>query len=64
MQSEERYIHLVLRNGPVSRSNGIDNLLVNSPDTIPLELNGLLRSALTENVVLETLDSHTTGSYT
>jgi len=30
--------HVVLGNGPVSRSNGVNDLLVGGPNTIPLEL--------------------------
>ena len=55
---------LVLGNSPVTGRNGVNDTLVDGPDTVPLELHVGLRSALANDVVLQTLDSHTARANT
>jgi hypothetical protein len=56
--------HVLLDNSPVSRCNGINDLFVVSPDTVPLGQHGGRRGALGRDVALQSLKGHTTRSDT
>ena len=55
-------LQLLLVKGPVSRSNGIDDLLVHGPQGIPLQRDDVLRWALRDHELPECLDSQTTAT--
>jgi hypothetical protein len=55
---------LVFDNGPMPWSDGVNNLLVDSPDRIPLERDGCLRWTLKQHELCQSFDSHAPSSNT
>ena len=57
-------LQLLLVKGPVSRSNGIDDLLVQRPKSIPFQRDDILRRPLGNHVLSKSLDSKATAANT